>query len=422
MSFFNFKKDQHADGYTYDGQGQERTGIVDNVFINLEKGCLLLRYPYDNLSTSARVTVQEGQKMVFCSEGMYSDCFEPGSYTLSTNNIPFLEKLVNLPFGGKSAFKTTVFCVTTTRQRFAGDDGGWGVNLTVRDFTFGDEGVTINIGAYGSYEFRIINPIAFIRQYSGTEHELTLDEFAGKFRETVSQRIKPALSKYFSTQKISITEVNNYLMEMSDGTRKLLNEYMEEYGIELTNFDIEAVNPMEDDPNYQRIIAAQTSAGEMDLESRALARKRAREGYNYQQERQFDVMEGAANNTGAAGTMMGAGMGMGMGFGMGGAFGAQMGGMAQGAFGAQPQTQTPPPPPTPQAVAFHVIINGQQAGPYDLVTLQPLVSQGVVTPATLVWRAGMAQWAAAQTVPELAALFGPPAPPTAPPPPMPPTV
>lgn len=422
MSFFNFKKDQHADGYTYDGQGQERTGIVDNVFINLEKGCLLLRYPYDNLSTSARVTVQEGQKMVFCSEGMYSDCFEPGSYTLSTNNIPFLEKLVNLPFGGKSAFKTTVFCVTTTRQRFAGDDGGWGVNLTVRDFTFGDEGVTINIGAYGSYEFRIINPIAFIRQYSGTEHELTLDEFAGMFRETVSQRIKPALSKYFSTQKISITEVNNYLMEMSDGTRKLLNEYMEEYGIELTNFDIEAVNPMEDDPNYQRIIAAQTSAGEMDLESRALARKRAREGYNYQQERQFDVMEGAANNTGAAGTMMGAGMGMGMGFGMGGAFGAQMGGMAQGAFGAQPQTQTPPPPPTPQAVAFHVILNGQQAGPYDLVTLQPLVSQGVVTPATLVWRAGMAQWAAAQTVPELAALFGPPAPPTAPPPPMPPTV
>jgi membrane protease subunit (stomatin/prohibitin family) len=414
MSFFNFKKDQHADGYTYDGQGQERTGIVDNVFINLEKGCLLLRYPYDNLSTSARVTVQEGQKMVFCSEGMYSDCFEPGSYTLSTNNIPFLEKLVNLPFGGKSAFKTTVFCVTTTRQRFAGDDGGWGVNLTVRDFTFGDEGVTINIGAYGSYEFRIINPIAFIRQYSGTEHELTLDEFAGKFRETVSQRIKPALSKYFSTQKISITEVNNYLMEMSDGTRKLLNEYMEEYGIELTNFDIEAVNPMEDDPNYQRIIAAQTSAGEMDLESRALARKRAREGYNYQQERQFDIMEGAANNTGTAGTMMGAGMGMGMGFGMGGAFGAQMGGMAQGAFGAQPQTQAPPPPPTPQAVAFHVIINGQQAGPYDLVTLQPLVSQGVVTPATLVWRAGMAQWAAAQTVPELAALFGPPAPPPVP--------
>ena len=110
---------------------------------------------------------------------------------------------------------------------------------------------------------------------------------------------------------------------------------------------------------------------------------------------------------------------LGMGFGMGGAFGAQMGGMAQGAFGAQPQTQAPPPPPTPQAVAFHVIINGQQAGPYDLVTLQPLVSQGVVTPATLVWRAGRAQWAAAQTVPELAALFGPPAPPTAPPPPMP---
>lgn len=421
MSFFDFKKDHHADGATYDGQGQERTGIIDNIFINLEKGCLLMRYPYDNLSTSAKVTVQEGQQMVFCSEGMYSDCFLPGSYVLSTNNIPFLEKLVNLPFGGKSAFKTTVFCVSTIRQRFAGDDAGWGVGLTVRDFTLSDEGVTIKIGAYGTYEFRITNPIAFIRQYSGTQHEIWLADFAEEFRSAVGQRITPALSKYFSRQKISITEVNNYLMEMASSARDEINEYLEEYGIELTKFDIEGVNPNEDDPNYQKIIAAQTDAGAMDLESRALARKRAREGYSYQQERQFDVMEGAANNTGAAGTMMGAGMGMGMGFGMGGAFGAQMGGMAQGAFGAQPQT-APPPPPTPQAVAFHVLINGQQAGPYDLVTLQPLVAQGVVTPATLVWRAGMAQWAAAQTVPELASLFGPPAPPSAPPPPMPPTV
>ncbi|MCR5395337.1 MAG: SPFH domain-containing protein [Bacteroidales bacterium] len=408
MSFFDFKKNHHADGATYDGQGQERTGIIDNIFINLEKGCLLMRYPYDNLSTSAKVTVQEGQQMVFCSEGMYSDCFLPGSYVLSTNNIPFLEKLVNLPFGGKSVFKTAVFCVSTIRQRFAGDDAGWGVGLTVRDFTLSDEGVTIKIGAYGTYEFRIINPIAFIRQYSGTQHEIWLDDFADEFRSAVGQRITPALSKYFSHQKISITEVNNYLMEMANSVRNEINAYLEEYGIELTKFDIEGVNPNEDDPNYQKIIAAQTDAGAMDLESRALARKRAREGYSYQQERQFDIMDGAANNTGTAGTMMGAGIGMGMGFGMGGAFGAQMSGMAQNAFASQPQT---PPPPPPQTVAFHVLINGQQAGPYDLITLQPFVAQGIIAPTTLVWRAGMAQWAAAQTVPELATLFGPPAPP-----------
>ena len=419
MGFFNFSKPR-TDGQTFDGQGTERTGFIDNVFINLEKGVLLQRYPYDNLSTSAKVTVQEGQQMVFMSEGMYSDTFLPGSHTLTTNNLPFLEKIVNIPFGGGSAFKTTLYCVSTKRQRFTGEDAGWGVGLTIRDYTLSDEGITIKVGAYGSFEFRITNAIAFIREYSGTEHEIILDEFAEEFQSAISQRVTPAISKYFSQRKTSITEINNYLTEVADYAKSEVNEYLEDYGIELTKFDVEAINPIESDPNYQRILAAQTDAGAMDLESRALARKRQREGYSYQQERQFDVMETAAGNEGSAGQMMGAGMGVGMGFGMGGAMGNMMGQMAQGTMAQQPQMA--PPPPMPQTVQIHVYINNQQMGPYDMAGLQQLVAQGFLTPATLVWKPGMPQWAAASTLPELAALFMPPTPQAPPMPPTPPTI
>lgn len=419
MGLFNFNKPR-TDGETYDGQGTERTGFIDNVFINLEKGVLLQRYPYDNLSTSAKVTVQEGQQMVFMSEGMYSDTFLPGSHTLTTNNLPFLEKIVNIPFGGKSAFKTAIYCVSTKRQRFTGDDAGWGVGLTIRDYTLSDEGITIKVGAYGSFEFRITNAIAFIREYSGTEHEILLDEFAEKFQSAISQRVTPAISKFFSQCKTSITEINNSLTEVADYAKNEVNEYLEDYGIELTKFDVEAINPIESDPNYQRILEAQTDAGAMDLESRALARKRQREGYSYQQERQFDVMETAAGNEGSAGQMMGAGMGVGMGFGMGGAVGNMMGQMAQGTMAQQPQMA--PPPPMPQSVQFHVYINNQQMGPYDMAGLQQLVAQGFLQPATLVWKPGMPQWAPASTLPELAGLFMPPTPQTPPMPPTPPTI
>lgn len=409
MGLFSKKR---TDGITYDGQGEERSGFIDNVFYNLEKGCLLKRHPYDNLSTKAKVTVQEGQAMVFCSEGMYSDTFQPGRHELSTNNVPFLQSITNIPFGGESAFKTTLFVVSATRQRVA-DDKGWGVGLTVRDFTFGDEGVTIKIGSYGSYEFRIVNPIAFIREYSGTQHEIWIDEFAAEFTSSVAQRVKPLLSRYFSQQRISITEANNYLLEVSDYVRKELNGYFVDYGVEISKFDVEAINPNENDENYQRIIAAQRAGGEMDFESRARARARAREGYTYQQERQFDVMQGAAQNEGMAGQTMGAGMGLGMGFGVGGAMGAQMQQMSN-VMGAQPAAPVPPPPPV--AVMYHVLVGGAQQGPYDMATLQTLVQQGALTPATMVWTAGMPQWAAAQTRPDLAPLFGAVPPP---PPPMP---
>lgn len=46
MGFFTKKRD---DGATFDGQGQERVGFIDNVFYNLEEDVLLARHPYDNL-------------------------------------------------------------------------------------------------------------------------------------------------------------------------------------------------------------------------------------------------------------------------------------------------------------------------------------------------------------------------------------
>jgi GYF domain 2 len=59
-------------------------------------------------------------------------------------------------------------------------------------------------------------------------------------------------------------------------------------------------------------------------------------------------------------------------------------------------------------------VGGQQQGPYDLAGLAAQVSGGTLTPTTLVWRAGMAQWIQAQQVPELAQVLAntpPPLPP-----------
>lgn len=415
MGFF---KNLRSKGDTYDGQGGERKGFIDNVFVNLEKGCIVHRHPYDNLSTHAKVTVQEGQQMVFMSEGMYSNLFMPGGHTLSTNNIPFLEKIVNIPYGGQSCFKTSLYIVSTTRQRLAGDDAGWGVGLTIRDYSLSDEGVTIKVGAFGSYEFRITNAIAFIREYMGTQHDIYLNDFCAEFNSAVSQRVTAAISRYFSKNKVGITEVNNYLFELAEFARRELNEYLEDYGLELTKFDVDSVNPHEDDPNYRQLMQAQSDAGTMDLESRALARKRQREGYSYQQERQLDVMETAAGNEGMAGTMIGAGMGLGMGVGIGGTMGAQMGNIAQ--EGMRPATAAPPPPVT--SVQIYVYLNNQQAGPYDMPILQQLVIRGVLTRQTLVWKEGMPAWATAETVPELQSLFASVPPPVPPVPPVPPTM
>jgi hypothetical protein len=64
------------------------------------------------------------------------------------------------------------------------------------------------------------------------------------------------------------------------------------------------------------------------------------------------------------------------------------------------------PPPIPGQVKYFVAVNGQQSGPFDLTVLKQMVTQGQVTTATLVWKDGMTNWAAAGTVGELSQLFG----------------
>jgi len=74
----------------------------------------------------------------------------------------------------------------------------------------------------------------------------------------------------------------------------------------------------------------------------------------------------------------------------------------------------PPPPPIAQ---FYVAVNGAQQGPYDTNTISQMITGGQITKATMMWKNGMAGWATADTLAELAQLFNsmpPPPPPPAP--------
>ena len=81
-----------------------------------------------------------------------------------------------------------------------------------------------------------------------------------------------------------------------------------------------------------------------------------------------------------------------------GAMNNMMGGINQ----QPPSGAVPPPVPT---VAYHVAVNGQATGPFDVSVLAQMVTAGQLTADSLVWKNGMAQWAKAGAVDELKNLF-----------------
>ena len=72
------------------------------------------------------------------------------------------------------------------------------------------------------------------------------------------------------------------------------------------------------------------------------------------------------------------------------------------------------------APSIYVALNGQQTGPFGLEQVKQKIFEGLVGPSTLLWKAGLANWTAAERWPELAGAFGPPPVPLQlPPPPIP---
>jgi hypothetical protein len=113
----------------------------------------------------------------------------------------------------------------------------------------------------------------------------------------------------------------------------------------------------------------------------------------YTQFQAAEAMRAAAENPGGD---AGAGIGMGMGMAMARQIGDAIAGQAGSAT----------PPPVPSEKTFHVARGGQPVGPFPVRELKRQIESGELSASSLVWSPGMSAWASAQSVPELAHLFG----------------
>jgi membrane protease subunit (stomatin/prohibitin family) len=353
---------------------------------------MVWRFPrYQNeIKNNAKLTVRESQVAVFVNEGQFADVFQPGMYTLSTQNLPLLSTLKGWKYGFDSPFKAEVYFVNT--KQFTNLKYGTKNPIMIRDAEFGP----VRIRAFGSYAMRITDAKAFIKEIAGTDEHVTTEEITENLRNIVMTRFTDAVA----SAKIPVLDMASNYDEFSDTIHKKIAPEFLEYGITLTKLLVENISLP---PEVEAMLDKRSSMGIVGNLGA------------YSQFQAANAMEQAAQNPNGGG-LMGAGMGMGMGMGMGN----QMGNMyAQNQFnpqtGMQNQQNTPPPPPP--VSQYFIAVNGAQQGPYDDNTFRAMIQNGTVKKETVIWKAGMAGWIPAGQVPELAAFFNSTPPPMPPPPP-----
>ena len=92
--------------------------IMDVIKYNGRPDVFAWKYPGEELGTWSQLVVNQSQEAVLVKGGSVADVFGPGTHTLDTKNIPILNKIINLPFGGKSPFKAEVWYINKGYYRF----------------------------------------------------------------------------------------------------------------------------------------------------------------------------------------------------------------------------------------------------------------------------------------------------------------
>lgn len=342
------------------------------------------KYPSSDLRIGSQLVVYPAQTAFFVKGGKLLDEFTEGTYTLKSENLPILNKLINLPFGGDSPFQAEVWFVNQiTRLDFK-----WGTPspIQLEDPKYK---VIVPVRAYGQYGIRISNPRQFLETLMGNMRSFTANDIDTYFKGQLIANLNSAIAKKFVQDQISILDINTHLIEISDFCNNEINEkFTQKYGINLVDFSVMSINVPEDDTSFVKLKEAKATLARMNIAGKDV----------YQMERSFDVLEKAAANEGGGMQMMGVGMGLG--------FGNAIGSMAGQTINTNPVA----PPPIPNEQTWYVYANNQQLGGQTKAHLSALLAQGVINGETLVWRPGMTNWAQLSSVSELADLVATPPP------------
>ena len=386
--------------------------------------------------------VKDGEVAVFVykqKDGTMQDFIVgPFDQTIKTANFPVLASIIGLAYDGGTPFQAEVYFINLARIIQV----KFGVPFfDVYDPRFLDFGVPVAVR--GTVSFGITDYKEFIKLHR--LNNFSLDDFQRQIRDAVIRYVKDTVANAPAANNIPLVQIETKTAQINDVVEYDISERLKEnFGVTVSGVDIGAIEIDKSSEGYRQLMAvtkdittAKIKAETKDYTERLriqreegqYAMHKQTQSANigaFQVEKQAEVGVAGANALGQMGAngagsvdLGGSGAGfnpaaMMAGMAVGGAVGQNMAGIMNNAMSGinQPVQSSVTPPPVPIST-FHIAVNGQATGPYDINTLRQMSSTGQFSAESLVWKPGMSEWVKAETLDELKPMFAvmPPIPP-----------
>ena len=246
------------------------------------------KHPSQDFNCLTQLIVHESQEAVFFMDGQIMDVFGPGRYTLETQNIPLISKLLNRFTGDTSPFHCEVYFINKAGQM----NIKWGTDTKVQ-YMEPIYGFPISIGASGEMILQVEDGCKLLLSLAGAGNGVNRDELTDYFRGFLMAKVKTYIAQTMRVEKISIFQIDENLNAFSQAIHKLLIPDFADYGLCLDKFFVTTIVKPDGDKQYEKF---KEIYFRQYADSQAQAAKREQEGYTYAQERSFDVAQQAAKS------------------------------------------------------------------------------------------------------------------------------
>ena len=341
--------------------------LVDVISWEVNEQELVHRFDSDELRLGSQLVVYPSQTAFFVKGGKILDEFTSGTYTIKSENIPLLGKVINIPYNCETPFKAEVWFV----NHISILNNKWGTMnpIQVEDPKYD---VIVPIRAYGQYGLHIENPRLFLEKLVGNMSSFETAKVVDYFKGVLLSKLTNIVYDALKQTDQSVLTISSQVEHLSEYAQSRLAPDFANYGVGLEMFNIISISVKEDDLSYIRLKEAKDAKARINVIGKD----------DYQMSRSFDVLEKAAGNHGG---MAGAGMGIGAGIEMGRVAATR----ASNGMNVKSQ-ETPPPLPTGKK--YYLAIGGQQQGPFTKDVVEQKYNDQAINDDTLVWTKGMRQW------------------------------
>lgn len=389
----------------------------------------------NSIRWGSSLRVKDGEVAVFVykqKDGTMQD-FIVGPYDqiIKTANFPVLASIVGFAYEGGTPFQAEVYFINLAQIIQV----KFGVPFfDVYDPRFEDFGVPVAVR--GTISFKISDYRQFIKLHRLNSFNLV--DFQNQIKDAVARYVKDVVANAPAANNIPLVQIEAKTAQINDVVEiNIKDRLQEDFGVTVSGVDVAAIELDKSSEGYRQLMsvtkdvaAAKVQAETEDYiermriqrEEGQYAQHKATQSANigaFQVEKQTEVGIAGAEALGQMGANGAGDVNLGGNGGDGFNMAAMMASMAVGGAvgqniaGAMNNTMqginqpintgaTPPPIPT---IAYHIAVNGQPAGPFDMTTLSQMATAGQLTADSLVWKNGMAEWVKAGMVDELKGLF-----------------